>query len=118
MRHNGKGMDANWLKETIGAPLQAALTAMVVEQPTDPVEFLGAFLLKHVEAEVSKDAQAALFAKANEMVKMQEAEIDAAAAEATAFAIAAEKPLPGEIELMEELEKETEVPELYVFGAK
>ena len=59
-----------------------------------------------------------LFAKANEMVKMQEAEIDAAAAEATAFAIAAEKPLPGEIELMEELEKETEVPELYVFGAK
>ena len=39
-------MDTEFLKKSVGGPLQAALTAMVVEQPKEPVEFIGAFLLK------------------------------------------------------------------------
>ena len=44
-------MDADWLKRSVGAPLQKALTAMVVVQPKDPVEFIGAFLLQYVAQE-------------------------------------------------------------------
>ena len=55
-------MDAEYLKRVVGVPLSEALTAMVVAQPQDAVEFLGQALLDHVrraEEAVKKEAYAA-----------------------------------------------------------
>jgi hypothetical protein len=42
-------MDADYLKRTVGEPLASGLTAMLVKQPEDPVDFLGAYLLDYVQ---------------------------------------------------------------------
>ncbi|CAN0429339.1 unnamed protein product, partial [Scytosiphon promiscuus] len=42
-------MDADFLKRTVGEPLSAALTSLVVAQPTDPIEFIGDALLDFIK---------------------------------------------------------------------
>lgn len=41
-------MDAEFLKRTVGDPLSEALTSLVMEQPADPIEFIGEALLDYV----------------------------------------------------------------------
>ena len=106
-------MDADWLKRSVGAPLQKALTAMVVVQPKDPVEFIGAFLLQYVAQEESKEAQAALFTKATELAAKQESAATEAAAAAEAAAMAAAAGSPDEEKLLADLKGASEVSELY-----
>lgn len=42
-------LDHAYLRQTIGAPLTEAMAQLAILQPEDPVEFLGNYLLKHVE---------------------------------------------------------------------
>lgn len=42
-------MDAEFLKRTVGDPLSEALTSLVMEQPADPIEFIGEALLDYVK---------------------------------------------------------------------
>lgn len=42
-------MDAEFLKRTVGEPLSDALTALVVAQPADPIEFIGEALLDFIK---------------------------------------------------------------------
>eukprot|EP01031_Cornospumella_fuschlensis_P043622 gene43622-53348_t len=42
-------MDSTYLKNNVLAALSEALTAMAVQIPEDPVDFLGNYLLAHVE---------------------------------------------------------------------
>jgi hypothetical protein len=42
-------MDAEYLKGTVAEGLSKGLAATVAAQPDDAVEFLGQYLLKHVE---------------------------------------------------------------------
>jgi hypothetical protein len=44
-------LDHEYLKETVCYPLTQALARLAAEQPEDPVEFLGNYLLKYVENE-------------------------------------------------------------------
>lgn len=43
------GMDAEFLVRTVGDPLSEALTSLVIEQPADPIEFIGEALLDYVK---------------------------------------------------------------------
>eukprot|EP00696_Hemimastix_kukwesjijk_P008637 gnl/Hemi2/20921_TR6932_c0_g1_i1.p3 gnl/Hemi2/20921_TR6932_c0_g1~~gnl/Hemi2/20921_TR6932_c0_g1_i1.p3 ORF type:complete len:108 (-),score=7.60 gnl/Hemi2/20921_TR6932_c0_g1_i1:42-365(-) len=42
-------MDTVYLKEQVGAPLSFAMAAMAIKKPSDPVDFIGRWLLKYVE---------------------------------------------------------------------
>jgi len=42
-------MDAAFLKETVGAPLIEALTAMAVHQPHDAIEYIGNYLINYAD---------------------------------------------------------------------
>ena len=44
-------MDSKYLKESVGAALSKGLSAVAVEQPDDPVEYLGNYLLNFVAIE-------------------------------------------------------------------
>lgn len=68
-------MDADFLKRTVGGPLSQSLTAMVIAQPEDPVEYLGKALLDHVrrveESERKESYAALLQAKLEEHRKVE-----------------------------------------------
>jgi len=40
-------MDATYLKNTVGPALVEAITRIIETNPTDPIEFLGEFLVQH-----------------------------------------------------------------------
>eukprot|EP00696_Hemimastix_kukwesjijk_P008638 gnl/Hemi2/20922_TR6932_c0_g2_i1.p1 gnl/Hemi2/20922_TR6932_c0_g2~~gnl/Hemi2/20922_TR6932_c0_g2_i1.p1 ORF type:complete len:582 (-),score=222.34 gnl/Hemi2/20922_TR6932_c0_g2_i1:96-1841(-) len=77
-------MDTVYLKEQVGAPLSFAMAAMAIKKPSDPVDFIGRWLLKYVENQTKDeviqnqieqrvaDAIAALKKKEEEEVKAQE----------------------------------------------
>lgn len=47
-------MDALYLKENINDAISEGLTAMVVQSPDDPIEYLGNYLLNYVDREIEK----------------------------------------------------------------
>lgn len=47
-------MDALYLKENINDAISDGLTAMVVQSPDDPIEFLGNYLLNYVDRQIEK----------------------------------------------------------------
>ena len=47
-------MDALYLKENINDAISDGLTAMVVQSPDDPIEFLGNYLLNYVDRQIVK----------------------------------------------------------------
>ncbi|CAN0029365.1 unnamed protein product, partial [Sphacelaria rigidula] len=49
------GMDAEFLVRTVGDPLSEALTSLVIEQPADPIEFIGEALLDYVKRREEED---------------------------------------------------------------
>ena len=51
MADRGYGYDYLYLKNTVGGPLAEALAQLSLDQPEDPVEYVGKFLLKHVANE-------------------------------------------------------------------
>eukprot|EP00618_Florenciella_parvula_P001239 CAMPEP_0119498968 /NCGR_PEP_ID=MMETSP1344-20130328/21568_1 /TAXON_ID=236787 /ORGANISM="Florenciella parvula, Strain CCMP2471" /LENGTH=525 /DNA_ID=CAMNT_0007534913 /DNA_START=48 /DNA_END=1625 /DNA_ORIENTATION=- len=106
-------MDSAYLKENVGPALTAAMTAMIVEQPKDSVEFVGNYLLAYVEREQGKKEVAEKFAKADAVAKAAAEAKEVAAAEAVAAAEEAAKPLPDQVELATELASTTEVAELF-----
>lgn len=42
-------MDAQWLKDNVGDVLSTGVTAVILANPADPVEYLAHWLLKQVE---------------------------------------------------------------------
>lgn len=44
---SGGGMDADYLKRTVGDPLSEALTSLAMAQPADPIEFIGEALIDY-----------------------------------------------------------------------
>ncbi|CAN0031897.1 unnamed protein product, partial [Scytosiphon promiscuus] len=68
-------MDADFLKRTVGEPLSAALTSLVVAQPTDPIEFIGDALLdfiKRKEVELQRNKHTAEVTRLVEAAREQE----------------------------------------------
>ncbi|ETV89907.1 hypothetical protein H310_15251 [Aphanomyces invadans] len=51
MTDRNHGYDFVYLKNTVGAPLAEALAQVALDQPDDPIEFVGSYLLKHVANE-------------------------------------------------------------------
>jgi hypothetical protein len=47
-------LDANYLKDTVGDILAEALANVAIQQPADPVEFVGLYLLNHVKNQKKK----------------------------------------------------------------
>lgn len=47
-------MDALYLKENINDAISEGLTAMVVQSPDDPIEYLGNYLLNYVDRQIGK----------------------------------------------------------------
>jgi hypothetical protein len=47
-------LDAEYLKNTVGSVLADALTNAVIQQPADPIEYIGNFLLNFVKTEKKK----------------------------------------------------------------
>jgi hypothetical protein len=47
-------MDALYLKENINDAISEGLTAMVVQSPDDPIEYLGNYLLNYVDRQIEK----------------------------------------------------------------
>ena len=106
-------MDAEYLKETVGAPLSDALATLVTVQPADAVDYIGKYLLAYVEREEGRAAQQALYDE-YARVEKEEGEKEAAAAAAAAEAKAvAEAPKPDQVELDEALSADADVPALH-----
>ena len=81
--------DADFLKRTVGDALVRGMTRMVLEQPEDSVDFLGHFLLDHVEAKQAGAVKAAREAEGAEFAEAEAAERrEAAAAQAEADEVA------------------------------
>ncbi|KAH9104137.1 hypothetical protein AeMF1_019694 [Aphanomyces euteiches] len=51
MADKNQGYDFVYLKNTVGAPLAEALAQMALEQPEDPIDYVGNYLLKFVANE-------------------------------------------------------------------
>lgn len=71
-------MDAEYLKANVGEVLANGLTAVVLNQPEDSVDYLARWLLKYVDNTKAEQALKLDLAKQNEIDKKQEEE-DAAA---------------------------------------
>mmetsp|Transcript_30520 Transcript_30520/g.68438 ORF Transcript_30520/g.68438 Transcript_30520/m.68438 type:complete len:412 (-) Transcript_30520:288-1523(-) len=106
-------MDAAYLKKTVGQPLTNALTSMVTDQPRDPVEYIGQYLIRYADREEGKNKTAELFAKAARLAEEKDEAVAKAEAEAKAAEEAKSAALPGEEELLAELRSTREVPDLY-----
>mmetsp|Transcript_10662 Transcript_10662/g.21935 ORF Transcript_10662/g.21935 Transcript_10662/m.21935 type:complete len:535 (+) Transcript_10662:15-1619(+) len=106
-------MDSEYLKSTVGPALTAAMSALVVEQPGDSVEYLGTYLLSYVK---SKEMEASKQEAEKRMaVLLEEANAANAAAEAeaaTAAAAQSEKDKEEEV-LANELATSTDTASLY-----
>ncbi|KAJ1460052.1 hypothetical protein M885DRAFT_612694 [Pelagophyceae sp. CCMP2097] len=105
-------MDADYLKGTVGQPLKMALAALVVAQPADAIEYVGAYLLAHVAREETKAQQMDRFAYLDQAVAAKEASALEAAAAATAEA-AASGPTDEEHALDAALAAELDIESLY-----
>jgi len=106
-------MDAAYLKKAVGQPLTNALTSMVTDQPRDPVEYLGTYLIRYADRDEGKNKTAELFAKAARLAEEKDEAVAKAGAEAKAAEEAKAAALPGEQELLQELGSTREVAELY-----
>lgn len=62
-------MDSKYLKESVGAALSKGLSAVAVEQPDDPVEYLGNYLLNFVAIEERLQREKEEAAKMEEEMK-------------------------------------------------
>jgi len=101
-----------YLQESVGEPLKMALAAMIVDQPDDAVDFIGAYLVNHAEKH-SREAQRA---KQFAVLAERRAESDAAEAEAVALAEAkaqAAGPSAEEAALEVQLNETDDVEALY-----
>eukprot|EP00195_Chlamydomonas_chlamydogama_P012815 CAMPEP_0202892798 /NCGR_PEP_ID=MMETSP1392-20130828/2487_1 /ASSEMBLY_ACC=CAM_ASM_000868 /TAXON_ID=225041 /ORGANISM="Chlamydomonas chlamydogama, Strain SAG 11-48b" /LENGTH=389 /DNA_ID=CAMNT_0049576889 /DNA_START=171 /DNA_END=1336 /DNA_ORIENTATION=+ len=91
----GVGHDTKYLQELVGDALARGAAACVVAQPTDPVEYLGQWLLRYVknaevEGQFYEQKRAELEAKKKELEDAQAAAQKAKAAEETKAAAIAE----------------------------
>mmetsp|Transcript_21667 Transcript_21667/g.63086 ORF Transcript_21667/g.63086 Transcript_21667/m.63086 type:complete len:522 (-) Transcript_21667:26-1591(-) len=108
-----EGHDAAYLKESVGPALSQALTAMVTEQPTDSVDYLGRYLLAYVKREEGREARELKFKKAQEVAEAYEkAQQDKLAKEAEEAKLA-DMPVDGEETLVAKLGEEVEVTSLF-----
>ncbi|CBN73873.1 conserved unknown protein [Ectocarpus siliculosus] len=106
-------MDAEFLKRTVGEPLSDALTALVVAQPADPIEFIGEALLdfiKRREAEAKRIKHAEDVARLLEMAREQE---EIARAESAAREAAVQAKSDVERQAEEAIVQTSTHPELY-----
>ncbi|CAM9257044.1 unnamed protein product [Ectocarpus sp. 12 AP-2014] len=106
-------MDAEFLKRTVGEPLSDALTALVVAQPGDPIEFIGEALLDFIrrrEAEAKRHKHAENVAHLLKVAREQE---EIARAENAAREAAVQAKSDVERQAEEAMAQASTHPELY-----
>jgi len=105
-------MDAAYLQSSVGEPLKAALTSLVVVQPPDAIEYIGNYLLEHVKKVEGEAARKARFDFLDEAVAAQDAALAEAAA-AEEARLKALGPTDDEVALDASLLEDDDVEALY-----
>lgn len=96
-------MDAAYLEETVGPQLCEALTAMIVAQPVDCVQFVGQHLVDYVKSVEAAEEKLKYLAELDEAIRVQEERKKEADAEAERKRLA-DGPTPAEVELAASLD--------------
>ncbi|KAJ4458320.1 hypothetical protein PAPYR_6005 [Paratrimastix pyriformis] len=102
-------MDQKWLQENVGEVLSSALSAVVISMPSDPIEYLALWLLRHA---ANEERRAMEKAERDEIArKIAEYQAQKAAEEAERLRLAQEKE---EQERQEKLRLEREEEERFL----
>ncbi|KAA6358874.1 MAG: hypothetical protein EZS28_045599, partial [Streblomastix strix] len=65
-------LDSEYLKEAVGETLAEALASVTIYQPSDPIEYVGRFLLQHVRNKRRHEKEKALEEEANRRIEEAE----------------------------------------------